>query len=122
MDGNKIVKYDLEDVGKSLKKNKKEVDRMDASEARRISNENGREEIIQAALKRVEEEIREAASKGRTRVCFASKPQYGGFFFLYKGKYEDVPELRDILIQKGYKFRDTGYVGGVYQHTEDICW
>ena len=102
----------------------KEVDKMDASEARRISNENGREEIIQAALKRVEEEIRETASRGKTRTCFASKPQYGGFFFYYKkeDRYVDVPELRDILIKKGYRFEDTGYCGGVYQHTEDICW
>ena len=22
----------------------------------------------------------------------------------------------------GYTFKPTGYVGGVYKHTEDICW
>lgn len=95
---------------------------MNASEARRISNENGRAAIIQAALEYVEKQIKQAAAKGHTEICYGSKPQYGGFGFRYKGKYIEVPELRDILMQKGYKFKDTGYICGVYQLTEELCW
>ena len=108
----------------SLKASKKikEVDEMNAEEARRMSNENGRAAIIQAALEYVEKKVRNAASKGETEIVYGSKPQYGGFNFLYKGKLVDVPELRDILIQRGYKFKDTGYICGVYQHTERMYW
>lgn len=95
---------------------------MNAEEARKLSNKNGRKEILEMALKQVEKEIYEAAKKGKNHICYGLKPQYGGFSIRVNKRYVDVPELRDVLISKGFEFKDTGYIGGVYQHTEDLYW
>lgn len=97
-------------------------DIMDASEARALSNENGRQRIINIALQKIEEQIREEAQKGGTWIPYGSKPRFGGASFWIDGNLERVPELRDILIAKGYTFKDTGYIGGVYQNTERLHW
>lgn len=57
----------------------------------------------------VSDRIALAQSKGYTRCCFA-----------VGAKYED--ELRRMFLEKGYTFRPTGYYGGVWQMSEDICW
>ena len=31
-------------------------------------------------------------------------------------------DLKQILKRKGYWFKPTGYIGGVWQRTEEICW
>lgn len=31
-------------------------------------------------------------------------------------------EVRAIFERAGYKIKPTGYIGGVWQLTEDICW
>lgn len=95
---------------------------MNANEARKISNNNGREEKIKIAIKQVEERIKESAKEGNNFCCYGLKECYGGESFYINGKYEKLPEVREHFIRKGFEFKDTGYIGGVYQHTERIYW
>ena len=95
---------------------------MNAKEARKLAEQNGRQEIINNALQQIEERIRESAQKGETYIPYGHKPEYGGASFWINGKYQKVPELRNILIKKGFTFRDTGYIQGVYQITERLHW
>lgn len=38
-------------------------------------------------------------------------------------KYDsDYIEVRNIFERAGYVIKPTGYIGGVWQSTEDICW
>lgn len=42
-------------------------------------------------------------------------------FYLDKDN-EIYIEVRAIFERAGYKIKPTGYIGGVWQLTEDICW
>lgn len=41
-------------------------------------------------------------------------------FFPARAEYED--DLKRLYKDKGYTFKPTGYIGGVWQETEEICW
>jgi hypothetical protein len=53
--------------------------------------------------------IERAKSQGRTRDCFSVCTPY-------------QDEVKRMFIARGYTFKPTGYVGGVWQLSEDICW
>lgn len=58
----------------------------------------------------VVEAIEKAKSNGRTHTCFCvSQPMYEN-------------EIKRMFLDKGYSFKPTGYCGGVWQLSEDICW
>lgn len=57
----------------------------------------------------VMDRIEKAKSQGYSNVCFSPER-----------RHED--QIKRMFIDKGYMFRPTGYVGGVWQLTEDICW
>lgn len=68
-------------------------------------------EDFQNGVKSVLREIEKAKSAGR---------HHCNFWPYCKGDhYEDIKKL---FRQRGYEFRPTGYVGGVWQTTENICW
>lgn len=58
---------------------------------------------IEDTMKRIEQ----AKSRGERRACWTSY-------------YED--EVKQMFLEKGYTFKPTGYCGGVWQLTTDICW
>lgn len=53
----------------------------------------------------------EKASAGGKRDC-AFKPHPSDQYHAVRAEFE----------KHGYRFRPTGYIGGVWQHTEEICW
>lgn len=36
--------------------------------------------------------------------------------------YRFYDAVKDEFLKKGYSFKPTGYIGGVWQHSERICW
>lgn len=95
---------------------------MNANEARKLSNGNGRQQAIQEKIEMIESDIRRACERGSRETHFGMKEEYGGIKLSINGKYEPCPEVKQYFKRKGYKFKDTGYSWGVYQHTERITW
>ena len=60
---------------------------------------------------RIDANIRWAISNNRTKVCFPVD-KYDEFY----------SEVREMYEKEGYKIIPTGYIGGVWQLTEDITW
>ena len=61
--------------------------------------------------------IERANKDGRRSTCFT--PTMG----MANGKYINCEEeLKQMFREKGYTFKPTGYIGGVWQRTIDICW
>lgn len=86
---------------------------MNAQEARKLANENGFDQRLEKEIKKVERKIKDACEYGRNSTCFGMLDQY---------KNPIDFEVKKHFKKLGYTFKPTGYVGGVYQHTEDICW
>jgi hypothetical protein len=53
--------------------------------------------------------IERAKSDGRTHACFNVNRMYEN-------------EIKQMFMAEGYTFKPTGYCGGVWQLSEDICW
>lgn len=82
---------------------------MNAEEARRLTNQNEKRQTkIKQYIKWQTESIQKACKNGHRETCFA----YG----------EDMPEVREYFKKLGYKFKPTGYSGGVWQDSENIYW
>ena len=60
------------------------------------------------ACKVVMNDIRVASKKGYRSTCFRA--------------HECREQVKEEFKRNGYTFKPTGYVGGVWQMTEDICW
>ena len=83
----------------------------DSNEVRKETqdNEQYKQEMIRV-INNINNLIDRAKNQGLTDIVF------GG----HCHKYED--ELKRLYREKGYWFKPTGVVGGVYQTTEQICW
>jgi hypothetical protein len=107
--------------------------------ANQIKCENTREEIVNAFCENLMNRIQENASRGRHDCCFDASVYYhipSGKVFgthnkdwkrddwdSYKYRFADyASEIKAKFKQAGYIIRPTGYIGGVWQLTEDICW
>lgn len=55
-------------------------------------------------------EIEKAAEAGRRYAHFDPRP------------VEQYDAVKAAFEQRGFSFRPTGYVGGVWQQTERVCW
>ena len=86
---------------------------MDAREAKRLSEKNGHKKEFEKRIRQVEREIKDACEYGHTSTCWGMLDQY---------KNPIDFEVKEHFRKLGYKFRPTGYSGGVWQHTEDIYW
>jgi len=53
--------------------------------------------------------IENAKSQGYSHACFCVHPSY-------------EHEIKNMFLAAGYTFKPTGYVGGVWQLSQDICW
>lgn len=89
-----------------------------ASEIRNQTPTEGFEQAVQAVVR----DITRASKEGRRSTCF-NPPAYwyttdtGVRTFI---RYDE--EVKEEFRKKGYTFRPTGYIGGVWQRTENICW
>ena len=109
--------------------------------ANQIKCVNSREEIVNAFCDSLMCKIQEYAKEGRHDCCFDATIYYevstGNLYPTYQKKWNGNPdqyECRKYLFddyasdikQKfqcaGYTIKPTGYIGGVWQLTEDICW
>jgi hypothetical protein len=84
---------------------------MNAAEARKLSNKNGFAKKVNEEIERVERQVKRACEYGRNDICF--------------GCPKNSPVKAEVKLhfrKLGYKFRPTGYNGGVWQETEDMYW
>lgn len=78
---------------------------------------NEREQALEYCIKYIMMYIERANEMGKRNTCFTPTMGY------VNGKYIDCEdELKAMFRAKGYSFKPTGYVGGVWQRTIDICW
>lgn len=80
--------------------------------------QQGLEQAIDSVMKRIEK-----ASEQGLRSCGFSPSAY--WYTTESGRktfmcFDD--EVKEAFRKKGYTFKPTGYIGGVWQRTEDICW
>ena len=102
---------------------------------------NSREEIINAFCGNLMNRIQEAVAKGYHNCCFDATAYYENgtgklyssyqekwrgnaeAYDSYKYRFDDYQEeIKKKFKQAGYIIKPTGYIGGVWQLTEDICW
>lgn len=98
-----------------------------------------REEIVNTFCENLMMKIQECANKGRHDMCFDATVYYhkpSGKIFASHNKewkpgdwtpyhyhFDDyASEVKEKFRQAGYIIKPTGYIGGVWQLTEDICW
>ena len=62
------------------------------------------------ACESVLREIEKAQKAGMRDTCFNPQP------------YEQYDAVKREFERHGYSFRPTGFIGGVWQRTEHICW
>lgn len=107
-------------------------------------NKNGmtREDIVEAFCENLMNKISEANANGKRNICFdasvyrqKSTGKVVGVLpdnWLKTHDWEVMPmcyrfdnykdEVAEKFIKAGYKIKPTGYIGGVWQLTEDIMW
>ena len=80
-----------------------------------ITNEmkNLRAKRIASVEEKIDRRIQSAVTNGQTECYFPCD----------KDSDKDVyDEIRSKYERAGYKIKPTGYIGGVWQLTEHICW
>jgi hypothetical protein len=80
-----------------------------------ITNEmrNQKKERIEKIEAKVDECIRKAVKNGTNGCYFPCDKE---------GDADVYDEVRSKYERAGYKIKPTGYIGGVWQKTEDIYW
>lgn len=63
------------------------------------------------AVQKVMEDIRKASARGLRETCF--NPTGGSKYYF---------PVKEKFMKYGYRFHNTGVIGGVMQDTEEICW
>ena len=97
-----------------------------------------REDIVNAFCENLMGKIQTYAKEGRRKICFDASAYYhiesgkvfGTFDKSWKSSdwerkydFDDyADEVRQKFLQAGYIIKPTGYIGGIWQLTEDICW
>lgn len=114
---------------------------MNITPANQIKCQNSRDEIVDTFCVNLMDKIQKAAEKGYHSCCFDATVYYenstGKLYYSYQDKwrgqaeaynshkyrfddYQD--EVKKRFQKAGYIVKPTGYIGGVWQLTEDICW
>ena len=76
-----------------------------------------RQKALEYCVKYIMMYIEKANERGLRSTCFTPTMGY------VNGRYIDCEEeLKNMFRNKGYSFKPTGYIGGVWQKTIDICW
>lgn len=94
-----------------------------ANELREITLKNehyqkGYKQAVDSVMRAIER----ASSEGRRKTCFNPSAYWyetedGTKTFM---RFDD--EIKAEFKRHGYRFEPTGYIGGVLQRTENICW
>lgn len=76
-----------------------------------------RQNVIDYCIKWIEYHIKEANERGQNRTCLTHVGK------TIDGVYINVEDdIKRILKAHGFSIKPTGYIGGVWQRTEDVCW
>lgn len=90
---------------------------MDFIYAKDLKN-NDRERVWNDLVLRTKKNIQDANNEGLNSIVFNG--------IIYDGvtkQYFDFEfELEKLLKKYGFRIQNTGYIGGVWQKTKDICW
>ncbi len=81
------------------------------------SMQQTRKELSQNEIYR--KELKKQIDNMNKRIEYAKNKGYSSTCWCV---YEHEHQIRAMYKEKGYTFKPTGYVGGVWQETEDICW
>jgi len=96
---------------------------INANEARQMIH---KEVAIEECKRRTEEKIKGAISRGMSSTCLTTTYCYlkeDGTIGGCNDRYVDCTyEIKQWLKSLGYRIQPTGYCGGVWQDSEDICW
>ena len=96
---------------------------INANEARRQMK---KDIAVDICKKRTEKNIRDAIANGRNRTCLSNTYCYlkedGTAGTVYDRYVDCTHEIKEWLRSLGYRIEPTGYIGGVWQRTEDIVW
>ena len=107
--------------------------------ANQINCGPSREEIVNTFCENLMNRIQERAAKGGNKLCFDATVYYhkpSGKIFAshnkewkpddwtsYKYHFDDYArEVKAKFQAAGYIIKPTGYIGGVWQLTEDVMW
>ena len=104
-------------------------------------NKNGttREEIVDAFCENLMNRITEANGNGRRKICFDAtvwcnektkeissthrRDWMEDGITPYEYRFDDYAEdIKKKFVNAGYIIKPTGYIGGVWQRSEDIMW
>ena len=95
--------------------------------------------VVDELCKRLMKKIEKANNQGIHQCCFHISGTYGNiktgefpkhisseilhnpdYKYFRFDDYSD--EIKKRFINAGYRIKPTGYIGGVWQQTEEICW
>lgn len=76
---------------------------------------------FEQAINSVMRAIERASNEGKRKTCFnPTSYHYETEHGTRRLFFDD--EVKAEFIKHGYTFEPTGYIGGVWQRTENICW
>ena len=85
--------------------------------ASELKQTDERKKALEYCIKYIMMYIERANEQGKRETCFTPTMGY------VNGKYIDCEdELKQMFRAKGYGFKPTGIIGGVWQRTENIYW
>ena len=89
-----------------------------ADEMRKVTEQNAdRQKALDYCKKWILYEMDKASKRGMNHTCFTPTSH------MVNGKLYDLKdELKQWLRDERCYFRPTGYIDGVMQRTEEICW
>lgn len=109
--------------------------------ANQLGTKYTRSQIVDLFCESLMSKIKKYAAEGRNDICFDATIYYendtgnlystyqekwrghGGCYDSYKYHFDDyADDIRKKFRDAGYTIKPTGYIGGVWQLTEDICW
>lgn len=93
---------------------------MEITPANQIKCNVSRKEIVSMFCEKLMDKINSAAQEGYHKTCFYySSITIGERRYLFDEFQDDI---KAKFLSAGYTIKPTGYIGGVWQRTEDICW
>lgn len=74
------------------------------------------------AVESVMKSIETASKMGLRKTCFSPRMYHYETANGFWGWMNFYDEVKEEFKEHGYTFKPTGYVDGVWQQSEDICW
>ena len=76
----------------------------------------------QKAIESVMQSIERASKIGLRKTCFCPSSYWYDNEYGIRTYISFYDEVKAEFKKYGYTFKPTGYIGGVWQQSEDICW